>query len=431
MLAQGRAIYARWMEVLEAARSVEVMVIGAGQAGLSVSHELTGAGVPHVVLERNRVAQSWRDRWDSFTLVTPNWSILLPGQSFTGDDPEGFLPRDHFVEYLERYSTSFAAPVFEGVSVTGLGAGSGSALRLETSAGELTARAVVVCSGAYSRPHRPPIAAAFPAAVRVMDAADYRSPDDVDGGRVVVVGSGQTGCQLAEELHLAGREVILACGRAPWMTRRLDGLDTFTWLDHTAFFDTPLAALPSPAARLLANPQATGRDGGHDLHYRTLQALGVRLTGRLASVDSRRITFADDLAASVAFGDARYNDMRTLLSTQLPAKGIAVPDMPDPTPFHARPVESLATSDVSTVIFTSGYRPDYADWIRFPVFDDLGFPITTDGATTVPGLFFCGVHFLRNRKSAILMGIGTDATIVAGTVARTVNGRPTVQPAQQ
>ena len=424
MVAPWCATYARWVGVVEAARSVEVVVIGAGQAGLAVSHELTAAGVPHLVVERGRVAQSWRDRWDSFTLVTPNWTIRLPGQPYSGDDPEGFLPRDHVVEFLERYSTSFAAPVFEGVSVTGLGAGSGSGFQLETSAGEITARAVVVCAGAYTRPHRPAIASAIPAPVRVMDAGDYRSPDDIDSGRVVIVGSGQTGCQLAEELQMAGREVVLACGRAPWMTRRLDGLDTFTWLDRTTFFDTPLAALPSPMARLLANPQATGRDGGHDLHYRTLQALGVRLAGRLASVDSQRITFADDLAASVAFGDARYDDMRTLLSTQLPTKGIAVPDLPDPAPFHARPVESVATSDVPTVIFTTGYRPDYADWIRFPIFDDLGFPITTDGATTVPGLYFCGVHFLRNRKSAILMGIGTDATIVADSLAHQPRSRP-------
>jgi putative flavoprotein involved in K+ transport len=282
----------------------------------------------------------------------------------------------------------------------------------------MRARAVVVCTGAYQRPHRPPIEGAFPSALLVIDAEQYTNPGALPAGRVLVVGSGQTGCQIAEELQEAGRDVALACGRAPWAPRRFNGRDLVSWLAETSWFDTPLAGLPSPAARLAANLQATGRGGGHDLNYRTLQALRVQLCGRLAAVDDRRAVFADDLAEAVAFGDARYADVRNLLNTQLPAAGLPAPDLPDPPPFRAESPHDVDLGDFGTVIFTSGFRPDYARWIEFPAFDEMGFPLTDDGASrVVPGLYFCGVHFLRTRRSSLLFGVGDDAVLVAGAVA--------------
>jgi putative flavoprotein involved in K+ transport len=392
-------------------------VVGGGQAGLAVSHELSRHGVHHVVLEAGMVGQTWRGRWDSFTLVTPNWSLRLPGHPYEGPDPDGFLSREGVVDHLVTYAASFAAPVHEGVTVTGLSAGPAGTLAMATTGGDLLSDAVVVASGAYQRPHRPAAAGAFPGQVRVMDAAEYRSPDDLPEGVVLVVGSGQTGCQLAEELVLAGRDVYLSCGRAPWVPRRLEGRDIVAWLCDTTFMETSLPALPTPEARLWANFQATGRDGGHDLHFRTLQALGVHLVGRLVAVDTV-VGFGSDLADSVAFGDARYADLRTIFDAQLPAKGLPVPAMPDPEPFRARPVPVLRTASLGAVVFTAGFRPDYRHWVDFPVFDDVGFPVTTDGATTVPGLYFCGVHFLRRRSSALLMGVGQDATLVADAVAQ-------------
>jgi len=252
-----------------------------------------------------------------------------------------------------------------------------------------------------------------------IDAQDYRNPAALPSGKVLVVGSGQTGCQLSEELHEAGREVFLACGRAPWLPRRPGGRDIVTWLRATTFFDTPLGALPSPAARLGANLLVSGQRGGHDLHYRTLQTMGVHLLGRLAGVEGHRASFADDLADSVAFGDTRYADIRKLLTEQLAASGIVAPELPDPPPFHADPPLELDLNEFGVVIFTSGFRPDYGRWIRFPAFDAMGFPLTDNGASTVvPGLFFCGVHFLRKRKSSVLFGVGEDAAIVAQSVAR-------------
>lgn len=395
----------------------QVVVIGAGQAGLAVSHELSALGVDHVVLERGRVAQSWRDRWDSFCLVTPNWTMCLPGSPYAGDDPEDFARRDKIVHYLEGYATGFGAPVREGVDVERLLPGSTSRFLLRTSAGEIEADTVVVCSGAYQRPHRPTAAATLPTWLLGIDAVDYRNPAALPPGKVLVIGSGQTGCQISEELREAGRDVFLACGRAPWAPRRPGGRDIVTWLKETTFFDTPLDALPSPAARLLANLQVSGRRGGHDLNYRTLQEMGVQLLGHLARVEGHRAYFADDLADSVAFGDARYADIRQLLGDQLAAKGMPVPDLPDPPPFHASPPLELDLQDFSVVIFTAGFRPEYARWVHLPAFDATGYPLTHDGAsTTVPGLFFCGVHFLRKRKSSLLFGVGEDAAIVAQSI---------------
>jgi putative flavoprotein involved in K+ transport len=397
--------------------SSPVVVIGAGQAGLAVSSGLTARGIEHVVLERARVGQSWRGLWDSFCLVTPNWTMSLPGAPYSGEDPEGFVARDEIVGYLQQYAASIAAPVCEGIAVDSLEPDPGGGFRLRTSAGQLRAQSVVVCTGAYQRPHRPQVAAQLPPQVLAIDAHTYRNPAALPPGKVLVVGSGQTGCQLSEELHQAGREVFLACGRAPWLPRRPGGRDIVTWLKDTSFFDTPPSALPTPAARLGANLQVTGQDGGHDLHYRTLQAMGVQLVGRLTGVQGHRASFAGDLADSVAFGDARYRELRKLLSDQLPSNAITPPQLPDPPPFHANPPLELDLNGFGVVIFSSGYRPDYTHWIQYPAFDANGFPHTNNGASTiVPGLYFCGVHFLRKRKSSVLFGVGEDATIIAQTI---------------
>ena len=395
-----------------------VVVIGAGQAGLSVSHELSAAGVEHVVLERGRVGETWRGRWDTFRLVTPNWTVRLPGGAYAGDDPDGFMPRDAIVAHLESYGRSFNAPVRERVAVTGLQP-TADGFALSTSEGDLRAKTVVVTTGAYQKAHRPAAAASLPSGLYAIDAEGYRNANAIPSGKVLVVGSGQTGCQIAEELFEAGRDVFLACGRAPWITRRLGGRDFVAWLFDTPFFDLTLSDLPSPQARLTANPQATGHGGGHDLHYRALQRLGVNLLGHFTGADSTRFRFADDLAESVSFGDARYAYICLLIRKSCESRGVAPPDLPPPSPFDAAAADNVDLAGFGAVIFTSGFRPDYRSWIHAAdAFDDFGFPITHDGrSTVVPGLYFCGVHFLRKRKSSLLMGVGEDAALVARSIA--------------
>jgi putative flavoprotein involved in K+ transport len=396
-----------------------VVVVGAGQAGLAVSHELERHGVDHVVLERGRVGQRWRDRWESFCLVTPNWSVRLPGAPYDGDDPDGFLPRDGVVEHLDRYAGRLRAPLHEGVEVRSLVPEPRGGFRLETSDGELLAGTVVLCTGAYQRPHRAPIADALPERVALLGTEGYSAPGDLPAGPVLVVGSGQSGCQIAEELRLSGREVFLACGKAAWSTRRIGDHDLIWWAHETGYLNQPVGALPSPAARLNANVVATGHGGGHDLHLRTLDAMGVRLLGHLEGVAGRHARFADDLAETVAWSDARRDDFLGLVRKLVADRGLPEPELPDPEPLRVEPLLELDLTGFGAVIVTAGFRPDYASWVDVPdAFDAFGFPVHEGCASTAaPGLWFAGVHFLRKRKSSLLSGVGEDAAIVAAGIA--------------
>lgn len=393
---------------------VPVVVVGAGQAGLAAGHELTRLGIEHVVLERGRVAQAWRDRWDSFCLVTPNWTVQLPGGAYAGPDPDGFMPRDEIVSVLERYAAG--APVREGVEVESVGR-EGAGFVLRTTGGDLEAGAVVVASGTYRKPHLPPAAETLPEGLPRLTVEDYRSPAGLPEGAVLVVGSGQSGCQIAEELHDAGREVVLSCGRAPWLPRRPGGRDLVWWLRESGFLDATVDTLPDPEARLLANVLATGRDGGHDLHLRVLHERGVTLVGRFLGADGTRARFADDLGDSIAWGDERYRQLAALFGQVARERGLD-PPLAEPEPFDPSAPPSIELDRVGAVVFTAGFRPDYASWLPAQAFDHLGFPLQRDGeSTVVPGLFFLGTHFLRTRKSSLLLGVGEDATIVAERIA--------------
>lgn len=398
---------------------VDVVVVGAGQAGLATSYELTARGVEHVVLERATVGSSWAARWDSFALVTPNWSIRLPGGHYQGSDPHGYLPRDRIVEHLQEYAHSFGASVRTGIAVDRVTPTGSGDWYVASTAGEITSRAVVIATGAYQSAHIPRAAADLRRWLPVINSTQYRNAGSLPSGAVLIIGSGQTGCQVAEDLRLAGRRVVLACGRAPWMPRRLAGRDIFDWLMDTPFFAQGRDALPGPDALLLANVQATGARGGHDLHFRTLAAMGVELAGHLVEVSGGRARFADDLADSVAFGDARHADLSALIRADCRARGLPPPDIPEPTPFTTTGLASVPLADLGCAIVAAGYRPAYTDLVPHPqAFDSRGFPIQDDGASTVlPGLHFVGVHFLRTRASSLLVGVGDDAAVVAGNVA--------------
>src|SRR5579864_8100727 len=326
------------------------------------------------------------------------------------------MPKAEIVDYLDRYARSFSAPMRTGVEVTAVEPLDNGTFMLRTSTGEIRARQVVLASGGYQRAHRPAAARQIPVdSVMTVDAEGYTNPGALPEGDVLIVGSGQTGCQLAEECFEAGRSVYLACGRAPWVPRRVDGRDAVRWGLETDFYESRLADLPSPSARFVSNPQFTGHGGGRDLNFRTLQTLGVQLVGRFEGVEDGRVHFANDLHASVAFGDARYSEFRDLIAAHCLARSMPVPAMPDPKRFEANPSESIDLARVGAVIFTTGFRPDYASWVAAPgAFDDAGFPIQVDGSSTiVPGLHFMGVHFQRKRKSATLFGVAEDAAVLA------------------
>jgi len=399
----------------------EAVVVGGGQAGLAASHQLTQQGVEHVVLERRRIGQSWRDRWDSFCLVSPNWFIQLPGGAYAGDDADGFLPRDDVVAHLEGYRTAHALPVREGVQALSVERGD-EEFHLRTTAGDLQGRFLVLATGAYQRPYRPPAAATLPSSLLQMDVDDYRNPSGLPTGRVLMIGSGQSGCQIAEELHEAGREVVLSCGKAPWVSRRVGGRDIFHWFVDTGFLAEPVETLPAPAAKLAANPIATGHGGGHDLDLRVLRAKGITLVGHFLGAASGEARFAGDLAESVAWGDERHGQLADGIRKTAAELGYPDPEIPDPEPFDPTSPERVSLDGFGAVIFAGGFRPSYQSWLPWrDAFDDLGFPIQREGASTVvDGLYFVGVHWLRRRKSALLYGVGEDAAIVARAIAQEV-----------
>ena len=395
-----------------------MIVVGAGQAGLATSRELTKAGVEHVVLERGRIGQTWRGRWDSFCLVTPNWSVQLPGGQYDGPDPDGFMGRDEIVGYLERYAADVRAPVRENVSVESIETREG-AFVLSTSDGELRARTVVLATGAYQRPHQPAAADTLPDDLFRVDTEGYRNEQELPPGRVLVVGSAQSGCQIAEELHEAGRDVVLACGRASWAPRRIGGRDLVWWLVETGHVEARVESLPGPEARLFGNIVATGHGGGHDLHLRTLHEQGVVLAGHFLGAADGRMRFAPDLAEIVAVSDERHMQFMGLVRELVAEQGLDDPGIEDPAPFEADAPEELELSAFGAVVFAAGFRPDYTSWLPWPeAFDEHGFPIQVEGASSVvPGLYFVGVHFLRKRKSSLLLGVGEDAALVAGQIA--------------
>jgi putative flavoprotein involved in K+ transport len=402
---------------------VDVVVVGGGQAGLATSHQLSARDIEHVVVERDRIAESWRRRWDSFCLVTPNWTVQMPGHPYDGEDPDGYLPRDEIVDHLEGYAAAIGAPVRTGVEVESV-TQDDHGFVVHTSNGDLRNRALIMATGAYPRPYRPPVASALPADLHVMDIVGYRNPTELPDGPILVVGSGQSGCQVAEELSATGREVVLSCGRTPWAPRRIGGRDIVWWATEEGFFDQTIDDLPSPEARLLANSVSTGRDGGHDLHLRTLRVMGVELAGRLMGVDGHRARFADDLVESVAWGDERYEMLTSGIPELATRLGLAVPEIPELEPFRGGGPEEIDLTGFGAVIFTSGFRPDFESLLPWSdVVDQMGFPNQVDGVSlTVPGLFFMGTHFLRRRKSSLLFGVGEDAATVADAVAAQAAG---------
>lgn len=399
------------------AHHVEVAVIGGGQAGLATSRLLVEAGVEHVVFERQTIAHEWADtRWDNFTLVTPNWHCRLPGYPYRGPDPDGFMTRDEVVAWLAGYAASFDPPVIEHASVQRLSRTEEGYLvevRTETETTAWTADQVVVATGGYHLPIVPPWAPALDPAIDQLQSADYRNPDQLAEGGVLVVGSGQSGAQIAEDLHLAGRTVHLALGDAPRVARRYRGRDCMTWLADMGLYDTPVASYPGGlAAREKTNHYVTGRDGGRDIDLRAFAREGMRLYGLVESGTGTRIGFAPTLRSALDHADAVYNSICRDIDAYLERTGIEAPPgteyKPVWEPDH-EPLElDLAAAGIPTVIWAIGYRADYR-WIDVGVFDGGGRPTHHRGVTSAPGLYFLGLPWLHTWGSGRFLGVANDA----------------------
>ncbi len=398
-----------------------VVVIGGGQAGLSVAACLQRRGIRPVVLERHRIGHAWQQqRWDSFCLVTPNWQCRLPDFPYDGSDPEGFMGRSEIVAYLRRFAAQIQPDVREGVSVSRL-LRHGRGYRLFTSEGELEADQVVVATGGYHRPRRHPQAERLPTTLLQLDARQYRNPEQLPAGAVLVVGSGQSGAQIAEDLHLAGRRVHLSVGSAPRSPRRYRGKDVVDWLDRMGYYAMPIGEHADPrAVRGKTNHYLTGRDGGREIDLRQRALQGMVLHGRLLELGGDHIRFADDLTSNLDQADAVYSRIRTSIDSWISREGIEAPEEPayspcwEPAPGHPTHL-NLGDEGLAAVIWCTGYSSDFG-WIDVPVFDGSGAPAHERGISPSPGLYFLGLPWLHTWGSGRFCGIGEDADYLAEAI---------------
>jgi putative flavoprotein involved in K+ transport len=399
-------------------RKTGTVVLGAGQAGLAVSRELGLAGHDHVLLEQGRVAQSWRERWESLTLLSPNWLNRLPGAPAHAD-PDGFLDRARFVPYLEAYAAAIGAPVVTGTTATSVER-DGDGFRVRATRGDWLAANVVVATGACRLPHVPMPA---PPGLASVHAGRLRSLDALPDGRVLVVGAGASGQQLAAELRRAGREVVLAVGRHSRAPRRYRGRDVFDWLRLLGDLEKTVDDVPDvAAARRVPSFPLSGARGGERLDLGVMRDLGVVVAGRLVRFAHGRAWFGDGLAADVAKADDRLAKLLRRIDAH-PAAAEAAPEAIAPLALDSGP-RSLPLRGLAAVVWATGYRRSYG-WLRLHgVLDAAGELVQRQGATPLPGLFVLGLPFQHRLKSHFIGGVGTDAAEVArAIVARSARAR--------
>jgi putative flavoprotein involved in K+ transport len=402
---------------------IQTVIVGGGQAGLSLSYYLTQRGHPHVVLEQaEQAGHTWRKhRWDSFTFVTPNWQVRLPGTEYQGDDPDGFLPRQEIIAYFEGYVERFSLPVRYNVLVSSVESTTGrDGYRIQTSAGLLEAANVVIATGLYQRPKVPSLRAAFPAHIQQLHSSAYHNPEALPPGAVLVVGSGQSGCQIAEELCHSGRKVFLATGRTGRVPRRYRGKDSAWWANAMGLYDRTVDMLASPRDRFADHPHLSGTQGGHTLNLHQFVRDGMTLLGRLASVSEGTLQLAPDLKENLAFADQFEANTVKAIDEYIAARGLSVPEGPLPRMRDGYAQKEilqldLASAGITSVIWATGYTFDF-HLVRLPVLDADGYPVQQRGVTTFPGLYFLGLPWLHNAKSGLLFGVGDDAAFLAARI---------------
>jgi len=401
--------------------STPVIVVGGGQAGLSMSYCLAQRGIDHLVLDANRIGHDWLTaRWDSFCLVTPNWQCRLPGFHYDGGDPHGFMGRDEIVGYLEAYAASFGPPLLEGVKAQSLRRGSGDQFELSTSAGDLHPAQVVIATGGYHEPRIPRFADALPAGIEQLHSSHYRNAASLPDGDVLVVGTGQSGCQIAEDLHLAGRRVHLCVGGATRTARFYRGRDVVDWLADLGYYDMPVHEHKlGEGVRAKANQYVTGRDGGRDIDLRRFAIEGMCLYGRLIGVREGVLAFAPDLRHNLDAADAASEAIKDTIDRHIAARGIDAPTEPRYTPVWEPADEphelDLAFGWIGSVIWSTGFTPDYR-WVQLPVFDGSGRIVHERGVTAVPGLYVVGLPWLYTWGSGRFSGIARDTDYLAELV---------------
>ena len=403
---------------------IDAIVLGAGQAGLATSYHLKQLGVEHVVLEKDRPGSTWlTQRWDSFMLNTINRLTQLPGLPFAPEDTEGFESATFLADYLQRFVEEHQLPLRSGVEVATVIQDDNGHFEVELSGGErLSAKSVVVATGSQNVPMVPGAADSLPPGITSLTSATYKNPGSVPAGAALVVGSGQSGVQIAEDLVDSDREVFLSTSKVGRLPRFYRGRDVLHWFDLTDFWNDRPADLADPAEMKAKQPQVSGTDGGHTVSLQSLRKKGVQLLGRLDSFDGKTARFQDNLRENVEFADTVSQRLTTRLDGLITAQGHDLPEMvPDPADevdhdllaYQAPKELDLAERGISTVIWSTGFTGDFS-YLDVPgALDSQGQPEHVDGVSNVPGLYFMGMIWLRTRSSGVVYGVNADAEAVS------------------
>jgi putative flavoprotein involved in K+ transport len=399
---------------------VETLIIGAGQAGLAMSHMLSRRGFPHLVLERHRIAERWRsERWDGLRFQFPNWSVRLPDFPFPHNEPEGFADSSGILAFLSAYAEFTKAPGCCGVEAKVLRCAGAAGFIAETSLGTISAANVVVATGPYQRPIMPSMAEKVTGVFQIH-ASRYANSNQLPPGAVLVVGSGASGAQIAEELCREGRDVFLSVGRHRRMPRRYRGRDLIWWLSELGLDQTPVEKRGPDRAL----PLITGAYGGHTIDFRDFSKQGITLLGHVAAASGDVLEFSPDLAETIAAGDATYLSFLDLVDAHVERHGLdvaaeggarAIGPQPACVTTPLRQLE-LGRVGIAAIIWATGYAVDFS-WIDIAVFDARGEPIHRKGVTDAPGLFFLGLQWLSRMNSSFLAGVGDDAAYLADHIS--------------
>jgi putative flavoprotein involved in K+ transport len=401
---------------------IDTVIVGGGQAGLAISYYLTQEGREHVVLERApAVANAWRNqRWDSFTLVTPNFQVRMPGAEYDGDDPYGFMSLAEVVEYFDNYVERFRLPVHCGVEVFSVEkVGDGYVVR--TSEKNYAAENVVIATGLYQSPKIPPFSVEIPPSILQLHSMEYTNPSTLPEGAVLAVGTGQSGAQIAQELYQSGRKVYLSIGSAGRVPRRYRGKDINDWFTRIGMFDTKVDELKSAADKFHPHPQISGKNGGQSLSLHQFARDGVILLGHVRDARDGQLILAPDLRETLTKVDQFEIDALKNIDDYISRAGLAAPTESIPRLVDGYQQEEVTELNlqrlaISTVIWATGYAFDFS-LVKLPVVDQDGYPIQKRGVTKYPGLYFLGLPWLYSRRSGILFGVGDDAAYLAAHIA--------------